>query len=154
MYYASFRSRVCYGVIFWGNYSDSSRLFEMQKKELRLITKSDFDESCRNRFKDLNILPLPPDYSYLFSSILFVFTNLEIFYSRHYQHPHFTRNSSVVYYPNHCTSFLKELLSILAIPSLIVCQTILKMWSRGRCLGINFTVLYLSFIHCFYSVQE
>lgn len=52
------------GYYFWLNSSDATRVFRMQKKELRLVTKSTFNECCRENFKTLKSLPFPSLYIY------------------------------------------------------------------------------------------
>ena len=43
----------------WGGDPESIRIFRLQKKVIRIIGKAGQHASCRNLFKDLNILPLP-----------------------------------------------------------------------------------------------
>lgn len=62
----------------------------------------------------------------------------------------FSRNSVVIQYPNHCTSCLKELLSILILPYSRVCPTTSKLCSRRSFLrGLSYGS---SPLRCFYSV--
>jgi len=66
-----------YGVIFWGNSTDRNKVFELQKRAVRLITNSSNRTSCRRLFKELGILPLQSQY--VLSLALFVVKNMEIF---------------------------------------------------------------------------
>jgi hypothetical protein len=59
MYFACFHVLLKYGVTPWGGDSESIRIFRLQKKVVRIIGKVGRHISCRNLFKDLNILPLP-----------------------------------------------------------------------------------------------
>ena len=49
---------MCYGLEFWGNASDSATVFALQKRAIRIVTKSRYDEHCRNVFKQLEILTM------------------------------------------------------------------------------------------------
>jgi hypothetical protein len=59
MYFAFFQVHLRYGLTLWGGDPESIRIFRLEKKFLRIIGKAGRHASCRNLFKDLNILPLP-----------------------------------------------------------------------------------------------
>ena len=59
MYFACFHVHLRYGLTLWGGDPESIRIFRLQKKVLRLIGGMGRQASCRNLFKNLNILPLP-----------------------------------------------------------------------------------------------
>ena len=64
--FAYIHSVLCYGIIFWGNQPYSDKMFRIQKRVIRIITK----DSCRELLKTLEILLL---YSqYIFSISIFV----------------------------------------------------------------------------------
>jgi hypothetical protein len=66
IYFAYFHAVMSYGIIFWGNSPHSISIFKLQKRAIRIITKSRSRDSCREFFKNLDILPF---YSqYIFSS--------------------------------------------------------------------------------------
>ena len=48
-----------YGIIFWGHSSNSGRIFTLQKKIIKIIAGAQPVTSCRNLFKELQILPIP-----------------------------------------------------------------------------------------------
>lgn len=73
VYYANFESRLAYGIIFWGGSISARRLFVTQKMALRLMLRMHFRESCRNIFRDNNILTVTG---------LFVYKSLQ-FVSKH-----------------------------------------------------------------------
>jgi hypothetical protein len=73
VYYSYFHSLITYGIIFWGNSSYSSHIFQLQKKAVRIITGSRLRDSCRELFKHLRILPLQSHY--VLSLLLFVVDN-------------------------------------------------------------------------------
>jgi hypothetical protein len=57
IYFAYFNAVVLYGIIFWGNSPHSISIFKLQKRAIRLITNSRSRDSCRELFKNLDILP-------------------------------------------------------------------------------------------------
>jgi hypothetical protein len=48
-----------YGIIFWGNSSGSRKVFALQKKIVTIVVGVKPQNSCRDLFKRLQILPLP-----------------------------------------------------------------------------------------------
>jgi hypothetical protein len=59
MYLAYFHVHLRYSLTLWGGDPESIKIFQLQKKVIRIIGKVGQHVSCRNLFKDLNILPLP-----------------------------------------------------------------------------------------------
>jgi hypothetical protein len=66
VYFAYFHSVMKYGIILWGNSSNSKKTFTLQKKAVRLMAGVKSRNSCRSLFKILEILVLPCEY-YIFS---------------------------------------------------------------------------------------
>jgi hypothetical protein len=63
-----------YGLIFWGNSSQSAKIFKIQKKNIiRSITGCRSRDTSRDLFKNLKILPLQSQY--ILSLLLFVVNN-------------------------------------------------------------------------------
>jgi hypothetical protein len=62
IYHSLFHSVMDYGIIFWGNSSHNTQVIKMRKKAIRIIMGCGNRESCRNLFKELNILPLMSQY--------------------------------------------------------------------------------------------
>jgi hypothetical protein len=69
-YFANFHSLMRHGIIFWSNSSDSKKVFILQKKIVRVMVGIKPQNSCRDLFKRLQILPLPCEY---ISSLLNLF---------------------------------------------------------------------------------
>jgi hypothetical protein len=65
IYFAYFHSIVKYGIIFWGNSSNSKKIFTLQKKIIRIMVVAYPRTSCRRLFKNLEILPVPSQYIYI-----------------------------------------------------------------------------------------
>jgi hypothetical protein len=66
-----------YGIIFWGNSSHSLEIFRIQKRVIRIITKSSYKASCRQLFKQLEMLPLQSQY--ILSALSFVIKNKNLY---------------------------------------------------------------------------
>ena len=77
IYFAYFHSVMEYGIIFWGNSTESKKILLQQKKILRIMTGSHTRASCRTLFCKLGILTMVAQY--LLSLMRFLASNLEIF---------------------------------------------------------------------------
>ena len=76
IYHFYFHSVMTYGLIYWGNSSHAEMVFKMQKRVIRLMMGRGYRESCRDLFKEINILPLRSQYIY--SLMKFVIKKTEI----------------------------------------------------------------------------
>ena len=97
VYFSYFHSVMSYGIIFWGNSHSSINVFKIQKRIIRIMTKSNKRDMCRSLFKQLRILPLPSQY--IFSLLLFVVTNKELFLLNSQIHSIHTRHSDNLHLP-------------------------------------------------------
>jgi len=88
-YFLYAHSIISYGIIFWGNSSYSEDIFKIQKRIIRITMNSSRNASCRQLFKDLNILPIRSQYIY--SIFLFVTKNKDQFLSNSQVHKISTR---------------------------------------------------------------
>jgi len=93
-YFSYAHSILSYGIIFWGNSSYSDDIFKIQK---RIIMNSSRNASCRQLFKDLNILPIQPQYIY--SILLFVIKHKDQFLSNSQVYKINTRQTCDLYVP-------------------------------------------------------
>jgi hypothetical protein len=91
-------SILSYGIIFWGNSSSSKDIFKIQKRIIRVITNSRRSDSCRELFKQLDILPLQSQYIY--SLLLFINKNKDNFLLNSQVHRIYTRQNSNLYLPS------------------------------------------------------
>ena len=67
-----------------GNQQYSDKIFKIQERVIRIIMNSRLRDSCRELFKNLEILPL---YSqYIFSITIFVIKNKHLFYTNNQTH--------------------------------------------------------------------
>jgi hypothetical protein len=106
VYYAYFHSIMSYGLIFWGNSSDSSNIFEIKKTIIRIVTGCRRRDSCRILFKKLKILSLQSRH--ILSILLFVVNNKNKFKIISYVHHINTRQKSYVYQPSSNLSLYKK----------------------------------------------
>jgi hypothetical protein len=63
IYFAHMRSIISYG-IFWGSSSYTNKVFILQKKIIRIITNTKSRDSCREVFKNMEIMMLCSQYIY------------------------------------------------------------------------------------------
>jgi hypothetical protein len=56
IHYAYIHFILSYGIIFWGRSSNVSKLFILQKRIIRIITNTGVRESCREVFKNMEIV--------------------------------------------------------------------------------------------------
>jgi hypothetical protein len=62
IYYSYVHSTLKYGIIFWGSAPLSMNIFKIQKRIIRVMSGSGKLVSCRNLFKELQILTLQSQY--------------------------------------------------------------------------------------------
>ena len=61
-YFSYAHSCISYGIMFWGNSSNSEEIFKVQKRIIRIIMNLSKNASCWQPFKDLNILWVTSQY--------------------------------------------------------------------------------------------
>jgi hypothetical protein len=103
IYFSYFHSILKWGIIFWGNSTNSVRVFKLQKKVIRIMSGMGPMDSCRDLFRKLQILPLWCEYS--LSLMLFFINNQTKFCWGSDFHGLNTRNREQLYLPN-CKLFL------------------------------------------------
>jgi len=101
IYCSYFHFVMIHGILFWGNSPDSIKIFRLQKKIIRIMMGCRNTDSCRKLFFNLEILPLPSQYS--FSLPLFMIrnknqflVNSEIYHTDTRQHANFHQPSANV----------------------------------------------------------
>jgi hypothetical protein len=63
IYYENFHSIMNYGIILGGNSSYNNTIFKLQKRIITIVLGARARDSSREYFKELNILPLQPQYT-------------------------------------------------------------------------------------------
>ena len=66
VYYAYFHAIMSYGIIFWGQSPDSTKVFLMQKRVIRTVMGCRERDSCRRLFIELGSLTVPSSISFVF----------------------------------------------------------------------------------------
>jgi len=89
-----FHSVRFYGLIFWGNSTNSKCVFKLQKRAIRIIMGARNNDSCREFLK---ILPLSVQYTY--SLLMFVINNRNLFLDNSELYTTKTRNSNNLHPP-------------------------------------------------------
>ena len=97
IYFSYVHTIISHGIIFWRNSSHSKIVFKIQKRIIRLIMNSSSRNSCCDLFKKLNILL--PQSQYLFSFLLFVIKNRDLFRSNSEVYKISTRYISYLHLP-------------------------------------------------------
>jgi hypothetical protein len=106
VYCAFFHSVISYGLVFWGNCTNSKCVFKLQKRAVRIIMGAKNRDSCREFFKLLKILPLYAQYIY--SLLMFVINNRNLFLDNADLYSVQTRNSPKLHLPlPHLTKYKK-----------------------------------------------
>lgn len=97
IYYAYFHTRIQYGIIFWGNSTESKKVFLAQKEVIRIMTGSGRRASCKSLFQELGILTIASQY--ILSLMEFLLQNREMFASNIEIHSINTRNNLKLHKP-------------------------------------------------------
>jgi hypothetical protein len=106
VYYAFFHSVMSFGLIFWGNSTKCKCVFKLQKRAIRIIMGARNNGSCTEFFKILKILPLSAQYIY--SLLMFVVNNRNLFLNNAELYTIKTRNSYNLHPPlSHLTKYQK-----------------------------------------------
>jgi len=77
IYYSYFHSIMAYGLPFWGSSTESIKVFKLQKRVIRVMMGCKSNQSCRELFTKLRILPLPSQY--ILSLLMFLNKNKDQF---------------------------------------------------------------------------
>ena len=92
-----FHEVMSYGIIFWGNSCHSIKIFQMQKRVIRIIMCCGNRDHCRILFKKLKIFPLTSQY--ILPLLTFVVNNRDQFLINSEIHNINTRHSSNLLLP-------------------------------------------------------
>jgi hypothetical protein len=97
IYFAYFHSIIHYGIVFWGNSTESKKVFLAQKKVIRIMIGSRPRTSCKPLFQSLGILTIPSQY--ILSLMEFLLLNQDMFTSNIEVHTINTRNKLKLHKP-------------------------------------------------------
>uniref|UniRef100_A0A1B6FDF1 Reverse transcriptase domain-containing protein n=1 Tax=Cuerna arida TaxID=1464854 RepID=A0A1B6FDF1_9HEMI len=99
VYYSLFYSVINYGIEFWGNSTNSIKIFKVQKKFLRILTFSKKRHSCEELFKELKILTVPS--LYIYKCLIYIKLNCNKLFNEQHHHRYTTRNKNNLLFPIH-----------------------------------------------------
>jgi hypothetical protein len=106
IYFANIHSHLAFGICFYGSTSkfNMDRILKQQKKAIRIMMKLDYNESTKEKFKELNILTVYGQY--IFDTILIAKnhkkpSSLDI-------HPYNTRNKKLKIQNHHNLKFYEK----------------------------------------------
>jgi hypothetical protein len=88
---------IIYGIIFWGNVTNSCKVFRLPKKVIRIMSRAEPRASCRGLFKKLEILPV--SFQYILSLMLFIIDNSNNFQTGSEIHGLNTRSKNQLFIP-------------------------------------------------------
>ena len=151
IYYSLFHSVMSYGIIFWGHSSNTQRVFVLQKRAIRLITGQGNRISCRQIFKQLEILPLKSQYIY--STLLFVSKHNHLFTTNFNTHNIQTRHSDNLHVPSSSLTVFQKGIYFSGIKIFNKLPVELKQL-MGSTKHFKTAVRRYLVSHCFYTLNE
>lgn len=95
IYYGCFHSVLSYGIMFWGSCAEAERIFLLQKRAIRLLSKEVYIAHCRPLFKNLGILTLPSQL--IFECSVYVKKNPGLFVINSEVHQYGTRQANMLH---------------------------------------------------------
>ena len=98
IYFSYFHSIMSYSIILWGNSYPSNNIFKIQAGIIRIMTNKSKCDSCRYLFNQMQILTLPSQY--IFSLLIFVVQNRDLFLFNSEIHNINSHNNSNLHMPN------------------------------------------------------
>jgi len=96
-YFGYFHSVIRYGIIFWGNATNSCKVFKLQKRVIRITYGAEPRASCRGLFRKPELVPVPCQY--ILSLMLFVVDNPSTFQTGLEIHGLHTRSKNQLFIP-------------------------------------------------------
>jgi hypothetical protein len=96
-YYSLINCHLEYCILVWGHSSSRHRLFQLQRRSVRIIANIGYRDDCRQKFIDLKILTLP--CLYIYRSVEYILNNFELYPKLNYYHRYNTRTVDASYKP-------------------------------------------------------
>jgi hypothetical protein len=97
IYFAHIHSIISYGIIFGGSSYYANKVFILQKKIISIITNTRPRDSCREAFKNMEIITLYTQYTY--SLVLYTLNNKHLFDTNKEIHNYKMRNNNNSHLP-------------------------------------------------------
>lgn len=98
-YMGLFQSNVSYGILLWGNSTDSDKIFKLQKSALRSMCNKSMRDSCRPLFLEHQIMTLCALYIYY--CLIYIYENKSNLVRHDSQHQYMTRHKTNYVLPLH-----------------------------------------------------
>lgn len=105
-YYGIFYPHLSYAILVWGLSPHSHRLFILQKRVMRLIFDIKQRETCKESFKNNNILTMV--CIYIYKTLTFIHSNQSGFETRADVHNYNTRHSNLLCLSQHNHSYFER----------------------------------------------
>lgn len=96
-YFALFHTHLSYALLVWGHSAESSRVFSLQRKALRVLAGLRYRDDCRQAFIHLQILTFPSQY--ILENLIFIKQSGAHFRSHEDVHNYNTRNKKNLVVP-------------------------------------------------------
>ena len=91
-YHALFNFIISYGILIWGHSSHCVRIFNMQRKAVRILLSLNYKEDVKNHFISLGFLTVPS--LYIYHCLLYVRKNIHKYVNIFNIHTYNTRNNN------------------------------------------------------------
>lgn len=149
IYYSHFQSLLSYGIELWGSSTDWMRIFILQKKVVRIISRAKPQTHCRPLFKQLGILTTAS--LYILNILLYITDNSCHLNKNEDFHNHDTRQKNMFRTPMYRYSSSRNLPSVVGIELYNLLPPEVKLLSRKI-----FKQKLRSFLsdRAFYNVEE
>jgi hypothetical protein len=104
VYYAFFHSVITYGLVFWGNTTNSAHVFKLQKRVVRIMVGTAKRDSCKKKLDHYKYCHCPLYiyiyiYIYIYYLVMYIVNNLELFVINFNRNTSATKNSMNLYLP-------------------------------------------------------
>jgi hypothetical protein len=151
IYFVHIHTIMSYGIIFCGNTPSAEKVFLLQKKIIRIFTNTRPRDSCKEIFKNIQIITLFSQYIY--SIILFIHNNKHLFTPNNEIHKYNTRNN------NNLHSALTNLTKFNKAPYMLGIKVFNHLTQYRKTLdhnSVHFRSSLKRFLyhHSFYSMEE
>jgi hypothetical protein len=97
VYFASVHSMMSYGIMIWGNSTQAKKVFNLQKKCIRILANVKPKASCRLLFRNLNIMTFYAQYIYTLA--MHTVSNTHLFITNSDIHSYETRAREDLHIP-------------------------------------------------------
>lgn len=149
-YYAYVNSILSYGIITWGNSTRITDVLIMQKRIIRTICFKPITHSCRDLFKQLNILTVISVY--IFNCVMYVKSNIENFTQTLEATQYNLRHGSHIRLPPHKLSLLSN--SSYVMPARLFNNLPMRIKNIENINRFKKSLKSLLLEHSFYTVHE